>query len=263
MPLDMMTQADNERAAPSRRRTFGDVLAEIRADEPGGTAKGAAFERLVKAFLQQDALYSRTFSNVWLWSEWPDNPGRPDTGVDIVAELRSGAGLAAIQCKFYAPNAYIDKTEIDSFMTESGREGFVERIIVATTSNWSANALAALPDQQIPVIRIGPQEFDLSDIDWAAFRLDEPQTMARKEPKRKLRQLADVPFFVPAKSTRLLQLADFVANAIYGYYQDNRRENFDIISPRIDYADGHLHGLYHYKLDWKECSCLACKSRLR
>lgn len=79
----------------------------------------------------------------------------------------------------------------------------------------------------------------------------------------KLRQLADVPFFVPAKSTRLLQLADFVANAIYGYYQDNRRENFDIISPRIDYADGHLHGLYHYKLDWKECSCIACKSRLR
>lgn len=64
----------------------------------------------------------------------------------------------------------------------------------------------------------------------------------------KLRQLADVPFFVPAKSTRLLQLADFVANAIYGYYQFNRTENFDIISSRIDHADGHLHGLYHYKL---------------
>ena len=180
----MTTHADNEPAAPPRRRTFGDVLAEIHADEPGGTAKGAAFERLVKRYFQQDALYSQTFSNVWLWSEWPGNPGRPDTGVDIVAELRSGAGLAAIQCKFYAPDTRIDKAEIDSFMTESGREGFVERYIVTTTSNWSRNALAALPGQQIQTIRIGPQDFELSSIDWAAFRLDEPQTMERKEPKR-------------------------------------------------------------------------------
>ena len=105
MPGDMMTQADNTCAAPPRRRTFGDVLAEIREDATSEAAKGAAFERLVKRYFQQDALYSRTFSNVWLWSEWPGNPGRPDTGVDIVAELRSGAGLAAIQCKFYAPDA--------------------------------------------------------------------------------------------------------------------------------------------------------------
>ncbi len=180
----MTTQADNEPAAPPRRRTFGDVLAEIRDGATSEPAKGAAFERLVKRYFQQDALYSQTFSNVWLWSEWPGNPGRPDMGVDIVAELRSGAGLAAIQCKFYAPDAYIDKAEIDSFMTESGREGFVERYIVTTTSNWSRNALAALPGQQIQTIRIGPQDFELSSIDWAAFRLDEPQTMERKEPKR-------------------------------------------------------------------------------
>lgn len=180
----MTTQADNAPAPAPRRRTFGDVLDEIRSDATSEADKGRRFERLVKRYFQQDALYSRTFSNVWLWSEWPDNPGRPDTGVDIVAELASGAGLAAIQCKFYAPNAYIDKAEIDSFMTESGREGFVERYIVTTTSNWSRNALAALPGQQIQTIRIGPQDFDLSSIDWAAFRLDEPQTMARKEPKR-------------------------------------------------------------------------------
>ena len=180
----MTTQADNAPAATPQRRTFGDVLDEIRADATSEAAKGAAFERLVKAFFQQDALYARTFSNVWLWSEWPGNRGRGDTGVDIVAELRSGAGYSAIQCKFYDPNAYIDKAEIDSFMTESGREGFVERIIVTTTSNWSRNALDALHGQQIPALRIGPQDFDLSSIDWAAFRLDEPQTMARKEPKR-------------------------------------------------------------------------------
>ena len=180
----MTTQADNAPAAAPRRRTFGDVLDEIRADATSEAAKGAAFERLVKRFFQQDALYSRTFSNVWLWSEWPGNRGRADAGVDIVAELRSGAGYSAIQCKFYDPNAYIDKAEIDSFMTESGREGFVERIIVTTTSNWSRNALDALHGQQIPALRIGPQDFDLSSIDWAAFRLDEPQTMERKEPKR-------------------------------------------------------------------------------
>ena len=180
----MTTQADNAPAVAPRRRTFGDVLDEIRADATSEADKGRRFERLVKRYFQQDALYSRTFSNVWLWSEWPGNRGRGDAGVDIVAELRSGAGYSAIQCKFYAPNAYIDKAEIDSFMTESGREGFVERIIVTTTSNWSRNALDALHGQQIPALRIGPQDFELSSIDWAAFRLDEPQTMERKEPKR-------------------------------------------------------------------------------
>ena len=90
----MTTQADNAPAPATRRRTFGDVLDEIRADATSESAKGAAFERLVKRFFQQDALYSRTFSNVWLWSEWPGNRGRGDAGVDIVDLVKRVAAVS-------------------------------------------------------------------------------------------------------------------------------------------------------------------------
>ena len=184
MPDAMTTAAPDNETSPTRRRGFGDVLDDIRARATSEADKGRRFERLVKRFFQQDALYAQTFSNVYLWSEWPGNEGRGDTGIDVVAELASGAGLAAIQCKFYAPDAYVDKGEVDKFLSPSGKTGFVERIIVTTTSNWSRNALDALGGQQIPVTRLGPMEFEASSIDWAAFDLDEPEAMERKAPKQ-------------------------------------------------------------------------------
>ena len=184
MPDAMTTAAPDNETRPTRRRGFGDVLDDIRARATSEADKGRRFERLVKRFFQQDALYAQTFSNVYLWSEWPGNEGRGDTGIDVVAELASGAGLAAIQCKFYAPDAYVDKGEVDKFLSPSGKTGFVERIIVTTTSNWSRNALDALGGQQIPVTRLGPMDFEASSIDWAAFDLDEPEAMERKAPKQ-------------------------------------------------------------------------------
>ena len=184
MPDAMTTVAPDNETRPTRRRGFGDVLDDIRAHATSEADKGRRFERLVKRYFQQDALYAQTFSNVYLWSEWPGNEGRGDTGIDVVAELASGAGLAAIQCKFYAPDAYVDKGEVDKFLSPSGKTGFVERIIVTTTSNWSRNALDALGGQQIPVTRLGPMDFEASSIDWAAFDLDEPEAMERKAPKQ-------------------------------------------------------------------------------
>lgn len=49
-----------------------------------------------------------------------------------------------------------------------------------------------------------------------------------------IRTIADVPFFLPAKNTRLLQLADFCANAVYGRYNSGLARDFDIIAPRFD-----------------------------
>ena len=45
------------------------------------------------------------------------------------------------------------------------------------------------------------------------------------------RNLADIPYFAPAKNTRLLQLADFVANAVYGRYEHGYARQFDRIRP--------------------------------
>lgn len=75
-----------------------------------------------------------------------------------------------------------------------------------------------------------------------------------------IRALAEVPFFVPASNTRLLQLADFCANAIYGRYNGGYTRDFDIIAPRFDRENNRIHGLTHLCSD-DECQCPGCFSR--
>ncbi len=70
--------------------------------------------------------------------------------------------------------------------------------------------------------------------------------------------LADIPYFAPAKSTRLLQLADFVANAVYGRYEGGHTQNFDLIVPRFHQDEGRIHGLVHRSRDFQNCYCPAC-----
>ena len=73
--------------------------------------------------------------------------------------------------------------------------------------------------------------------------------------------MADVPYFAPTHSTRLLQLADFVANAVYGRYESGYTRNFDDIAARIDQEEGRLHGLVHLAADRRNCYCPACVTR--
>ena len=80
---------------------FQNVLDHIRAVAGSEVEKGRLFERLMKAYFEQDPLYRDRFSDVWLWSQWtetrPDFAGG-DTGIDLVAAERAG-GYCAIQCK--------------------------------------------------------------------------------------------------------------------------------------------------------------------
>ena len=73
--------------------------------------------------------------------------------------------------------------------------------------------------------------------------------------------LADIPYFAPAKSTRLLQLADFVVNAVFGRYENGYTLQFDRIAPRFDQEQGRIHGLVHYARARQDCYCPACVAR--
>lgn len=75
-----------------------------------------------------------------------------------------------------------------------------------------------------------------------------------------LRNLADVPLFAPATDTRMLQYADFCANAIYGRYNSKLTGDFDLIAHKFDREDGRIHGLVHLSTD-SSCMCLSCFSR--
>jgi len=75
-----------------------------------------------------------------------------------------------------------------------------------------------------------------------------------------LHNVSDVPLFAPARDTRLLQYADFCANAIYGRYHSKLTGDFDRIAPKFDQEGGIVHGLSHLSTD-SNCACIACFSR--
>jgi predicted helicase len=162
--------------------TIHDILDELFDASTDERDKGDRFERLVASYLRTDVTWSERFSNVWLWMDWPGRQGKADTGIDLVAEEREG-GITAIQCKFYAPTHTLQKHDIDSFFTASGKAGFSGRMIVSTTDKWSKHAEDALSDQQIPVTRLRVQDLDESSIDWSQFSLRTPEVMALKDRK--------------------------------------------------------------------------------
>jgi len=75
------------------------------------------------------------------------------------------------------------------------------------------------------------------------------------------RNLADIPLFTLAANSRLLQIADFCANAIWGRYESGFARQFDTISPKFFQANGILHGLFHFCREHHSCTCPACLSR--
>ena len=118
------------------------------------------------SFFRIEPTYKTQFKSVWLWPDWPGNRGLPDTGIDLVAENIDGSGFTAIQCKNYAPTTVLDKSDIDSFFTESGKAPFTHRIIVSTTNLWTVHAENSLKGQDKPVRRIGIDALANSMIDW-------------------------------------------------------------------------------------------------
>lgn len=149
------------------------VLTNIRSASRTERDKGTAFERLVKTYLKEDALWGAKFSDVWMWSEWPGRDGRGDAGIDLVAEEADTGDLWAIQAKFYDPGHTLQKGDIDSFFTESGKSPFASRMIVSTTDHWSANAEKALDGQHIPVTRLRLMDLADTTLDWSTYTADQ------------------------------------------------------------------------------------------
>lgn len=72
---------------------------------------------------------------------------------------------------------------------------------------------------------------------------------------------AEVPLFADSKSTRLLQLADFCAYALFRRFERGYASYLDQLLPCFDQTDGRLHGLVHMIADYRACYCPACMSR--
>ncbi len=161
------------------------MLESIRLNSTSEKDKGDKFEILMLAFFQNDPTYKAQFKEVWLWKDWKGNKGKPDTGIDLVAENIHGDGFTAIQCKFYGPNTTLDKKDIDSFFNESGKSPFTHRIVVSTTSNWTVHAVNSLVNQDKPTMRIGLSTLEESSIDWNSALSGGLSKLKLKESKKR------------------------------------------------------------------------------
>ncbi|MFD5443709.1 MULTISPECIES: DEAD/DEAH box helicase [Streptomyces] len=118
-------------------------------------------------YLGADPDWSEQFTQVWMYHDWPGaESDKRDVGIDLVAQDRATGGYCAIQCKFYEPQHTVQKADLDSFFTASGKGAFTRRMIISTTDKWGPNAESALDDQQIPVTRIGLAHIEASPVEW-------------------------------------------------------------------------------------------------
>ena len=164
--------------------TFDNLVHQINELAETQRDRGTYFEYLARAYFQNEPTYQNEFKNVWMLADVPEEFGIPkvDLGVDLVAEKFTGE-LVAIQAKFY--NHSIQKSNIDSFLGELGKDYYESGIIVASTDKWGKNAEKALADRS-DVIRIGLSDLRNSQIDWSKFSFESPKVVAVKA-KKKLR----------------------------------------------------------------------------
>ncbi|WP_231600324.1 DEAD/DEAH box helicase [Stutzerimonas frequens] len=154
--------------------------------------KGTYFEELICAYLRNEATYRDLYEQVWTYAEWAKERGLSgkDAGIDLVARTQGTGEYHAIQCKLYAENYRVQKKDIDSFFTASGKAPFSHRVIVTTTNNWSEHAEDALQGQQPPVSKIDLQALEDSQIDWAKYQPNQAVALKAKKQLREHQQTA-------------------------------------------------------------------------
>ena len=78
-----------------------------------------------------------------------------------------------------------------------------------------------------------------------------------------VRNLPELPYPVDSAASRIIQLADLVAYALFRRYEQSDTRFFDQITGVFDSEGGVIHGLVHYRPPAQECFCPACMSRWR
>ena len=88
-----------------------------------------------------------------------------------------------------------------------------------------------------------------------------PRWMAGTERLPPLHSLVEVPLYVDSKASRLVQAADFIAWAIWQYYENGHTEHIQKLNDRFDADGGIQHGLVHLSRGYRSCTCIPCESR--
>jgi predicted helicase len=181
-----------DRKAVDMISALNKLLTQYRNSSKTEREKGTYFEELVITYLRNEATYKDLYSNVWTYADWAKEQGidGKDTGIDLVALTSGTEEYHAIQCKFYSEDYRVQKKDIDSFFTASGKKPFTHRVIVTTTNHWSEHAEDALQNQQPPVTKIDLYDLENSQIDWSEYQPNKEPALKEKKKLRPHQQNA-------------------------------------------------------------------------
>ena len=120
--------------------TFDEYYKYIEKDKTG-----KKFEKFVKWFLKNEFTWKYIVKDIWLWDEYPDR-WSIDKGIDLIFTDKQ-SGIWAVQAKQYNKQYPISKSDIDSFISESGKKNIKGRLLIATTNLIGSNALELIENK--------------------------------------------------------------------------------------------------------------------
>lgn len=171
---------------------INEILSELRQLADSNREQGDLFERVIANYLRESPLYRDRIAEVWQWSEWARRKriDQTDVGIDLVIHTHENE-YWAVQCKCYAEDHYLQKTDIDSFLSTAGQSWggvrFSLCLIIATTPRWSKHAEEALERRQPPCIRLGLTDLAADEgVNWLTL-LPGVRQRIEKPAKRKLK----------------------------------------------------------------------------
>lgn len=180
--------------------SFSQILNKFRKEALSEKDKGFRFERLMQAYLKTTSIYENLFETIWLWTEFPykEQFGGKDIGIDLVAKTFDGS-YWAIQCKCFAEDSYINKADVDSFLSTSSKTfdingetiTFAQRLWISTTNKWNSVAELTIKNQTPPVTRLNLIDLEADDVNWEQLekglygKASRPKPFAIKEHQQK------------------------------------------------------------------------------
>jgi hypothetical protein len=187
-----------------------------------------------------------------IWSRFQKQQ-RIDIMKAVLATLRTAhADTVAFACAIHKASFQDDPVE-QSYEEISGRfHLYLDRL------NRTAGAPVRHDDQQRGIIVMDKSTYETNlQTLTAGFR------RGGNRWGRQLRQICEVPFFVDSKASRIIQLADHIAYAVFRRYNARDINYFDQIQNRFDEEDGVIHGLIHKRPRNEPCTCPSCLTRPR
>lgn len=156
--------------------------------EFGEQGKGKPFEVFCKWFLQNDPKWSKIVDSVWLWDEYPNKWQTQDLGTDLVFVDKEGLTWA-VQAKCYSEHRTTTKSDMNSFLADTGRSQVDRRLWIQTTNRIEAKAAKTLAGQDKPVTLVQLNDFREAPIEYPSSFSDLSSSAVKEKPRPEPHQL--------------------------------------------------------------------------